>query len=59
MKQEMMGGSGISWTIWKSFALRFRQITTPAPHRSIFYGLDALSATQPTVSEHQRLFFKQ
>jgi len=29
MKQEMMGGSGISWTICKSFAHRCRQITTP------------------------------
>ena len=38
MKQEMMGGSGISWTICKSFAPRFRQITTPVPHHSVFTG---------------------
>ena len=29
-------GSGISWTICKLFAPRSRQITTPAPHHSIF-----------------------
>jgi len=31
-------GSGISWTICKQFAPRFRQITTPTPHRSICTG---------------------
>ena len=30
-----MSGSGISWAVCKS-ALRFRQITTPAPHHSVF-----------------------
>ena len=29
-----------------------RQITTPAPHHSSFYGPDALPATQPTASKH-------
>jgi len=29
MKQEMVGGSGISWTICRSFAPRSRQTTTP------------------------------
>jgi len=41
MRQEMMGfgdGSGISWTICKQSASRFRQITTPTPHHSIFTG---------------------
>ena len=33
------GGSGISWTICKSFAPHSRQITTPVPHHSIFYGI--------------------
>ena len=42
-------GSGISWAICKS-APRFRQITTPIPHRSVFYRPDALPAAQPTVS---------
>jgi len=28
-----------------------RQITTPAPHHSVFYRPDALSAAQPTVSK--------
>ena len=32
------GGSGISWTICKSFAPRCRQITTPVPHHSDFTG---------------------
>ena len=42
-------GSGISWTICKSLASRSRQITMPAPHHSVVYGLDALSDAQPTV----------
>ena len=37
LMQEMMGGSGISWTICKSFAPHSRQITTPVPHHSIFF----------------------
>jgi len=32
------GGSGISWTMCKSFAPRFGQITMPASHHSIFTG---------------------
>jgi len=35
MKQETASGSGISWTICKS-APRYRQITMPAPHHSVF-----------------------
>ena len=53
LKQETVSGSGISWTICKS-ASHSRQITTPAPHRSVFYGPDALPATQPTASKHWR-----
>jgi len=34
-KQETVSGSGISWAICK-FAPRSRQITTPAPHHSLF-----------------------
>ena len=41
------------WAIWKS-APRSRQITTPAPHHSVFYRPDALPATQPTASKHWR-----
>jgi len=29
-----------------------RQITTPAPHYSVFYRPDALPAAQPTASKH-------
>ena len=37
LKQETVSGSGISWAICKS-AHRSRQITTPAPHHSVFTG---------------------
>ena len=53
LKQETVSGSGISWAICKS-APCSRQITTPAPHHSLFYRLDALPAAQPTVSKHWR-----
>jgi len=46
-------GSDISWAICKS-APCSRQITTPAPHHSVFCGPDALHAAQPTVSKHWR-----
>jgi len=51
LKQETM--SGISWAICKS-APCSRETTTPAPHYSVFYGLDALPATQPKASKHWR-----
>ena len=53
LKQETVSGSGISWAICKS-APRSRQITTPAPHHSVFYRPDALLAAQPTASKHWR-----
>ena len=34
----VFGCTGISCTIWKQYAHRFRQITTPTPHHSIFTG---------------------
>ena len=48
------GGSGISWTICKSFAPRSRQITMPALHHSTFYRPGALSDAQTTASKHWR-----
>jgi len=48
-----VSGSRISWAICKS-ALCSRQITTPAPHHSVFYKPDALPAAQPTASKHWR-----
>jgi len=54
LKQETVSGSGISWAICKS-APRSRQITTPAPHRSVFYRPDALPVAQPTASKHYQL----
>ena len=51
LKQETVSGSGISWAICKS-APRSRQITTPAPHHSVFYRPDALPVAQPTASKH-------
>ena len=53
LEQETVSGSGISWAVCKS-APRSRQITTPAPHRSVFYRPDALPAAQPTASKHRR-----
>jgi len=53
LKQETVSGSGINWAICKS-APRSRQVTTPAPHQSVFYRPDARPATQPTVSKHWR-----
>ena len=53
MEQETVSGSSISWAICKS-APRSRQITTPAPHHSVFYRPDALPAAQPTASKHWR-----
>ena len=53
LKQETASGSGIIWAICKS-APRSRQITMPAPHRSVCYRPDALPATQPTASKHWR-----
>ena len=35
-------------------APRSKQITTPAPHHSVFYRPDALPAAQPTASKHWR-----
>jgi len=46
-----VSGSGICWAICKS-APCSRQITTPAPHHSVFYRPDALTAAQPTVWKH-------
>ena len=51
LKQETVSGSGISWDIYKS-ANHSRQITTPAPHRSVY--LQALPVAQPTASKHWR-----
>jgi len=44
LKQETTSGSGISWAACKS-ARCSEQITTPAPHHSVFYTPDALPAT--------------
>ena len=54
LKQETVSGVGISWAICKS-APCSRQITTPAPHHSVFYRPDALPAAQPTASKHWSL----
>ena len=51
--QEAVSSSGISWAMCKSTPCS-RQITTPAPHHSVFYRPDALPATQPTASKHWR-----
>jgi len=51
LKQDRVGDNGRRWTIYKS-ASHSRQTTTSASHHSVFYRLDALSAAQPTVSNH-------
>jgi len=51
LKQLTVSGGGISWAICKS-APRSRQITTSAPHHSVFYRPDALPAAQPTALKH-------
>jgi len=53
LKQETVSGSSISWAVCKS-APGSRQTTTPAPHHSVLYRLDALPAAQPTASKHWR-----
>ena len=53
LKQETASVGGISWAICKP-APRSRQITTSAPHHSVFYRLGALPAAQPTASKHWR-----
>jgi len=41
----------------KMCAGRSRQITTLAPHHSIFYRPDALPDAQPTVAKHWRQLY--
>ena len=61
LKQETVSGSGISWAICKS-APRYRQITTPASHHSVFLqagcpscrptnSVKAMKATNRSVSK--------
>jgi len=53
MKQEMMSGSGISWTICKSLAPPFRHNYARTSPLS-FHRPDTRPATQPTASRHWR-----
>ena len=53
LEQETVSGSGISLATCKP-APGSRQITTPAPHHSVFYRPDALPAAQLTASKHWR-----
>jgi len=53
LKEEMIGFSGISRTICKSFAPHSRQTTMPVPHHSIFYGPDALPDALPDAQPCQ------
>jgi len=46
MKQEIMGGIGISWTICKSFSPCSRPVTMPVPRHSAFYRPDAVPPNQ-------------
>jgi len=51
LKQGTVSGSGISWAVCKS-ASRFRQITTPTPHHSVF--LQAGCPSCRPASKHWR-----
>ena len=51
LKQETVSGSGISWAICNS-SPRSRQLTTKAPHHSVFYRPYTLPAAKPTASKH-------
>ena len=44
------GGSGISWTICKSFVPYSRQINAPAPHHSVWRLTNSLKALKATDS---------
>ena len=57
LKQETVSSSGISWAICKS-APRSRQITTPAPHHSVFTGrMPFLPPSQQRQSTEGTAFF--
>ena len=43
------------WHAICKFAAFSRQTTTPAPHHSVFYMLDALPAAQPTASKAKKV----
>ena len=63
LKQEMMGGSGINWTICKSFAPHSRQITTPVPitqflwaRCSSWHPTNSVKALKPTAQPNCTVF---
>ena len=59
LKQETVGGSGISWAICKCASCS-RQITTPAPHHSVFTGqLPFLPPNQQRQSNEGVLYPRQ
>ena len=69
LKQETVSGSGISWATYKS-APCSRQITTPAPHHSVFlqagcpscrptHSIKALKALDSVINLQQTLNISQ
>ena len=58
LKQETVNGSGINWAVCKS-ATRSRQITTPAPHHSVFLRAECPSyyPTNSVESTEGKLFY--
>ena len=60
LKQETVSGSGISWAICKP-APRSRQITTPAPHHSVFLhaGCPSYRPTNNVSSKYLFIYFAQ
>ena len=50
---KQVSGSGVSWAIYKS-APRSRQITTPAPHHSVFTGRMPNQRRQSTKAKQNK-----
>ena len=53
-EEEMTGWQWHQLNHMQAICTSLQKITTPAPHQSDFYGLDALPDTQPTASKHWR-----
>jgi len=53
LKQETVGGSGISWAMMQvCTSLKTDNHTSTPPLIYVFYRPDALPAAQPTASKH-------
>jgi len=55
---EVLGCSGITWTICKQAAPHSRQITTPTPHHSIFTGQMLFLTSNKQCQSTEGIFLK-